>query len=121
MRIDLRGLAAAMTQQLLDISQVRSLLQQMRGKGMPQHMWGDPLAQTSLRCRTRQNHCHTRRTVSIPPQALKQILLRLVASIVLAQIVKKLVRQKRVTILIALAIPHPQQMPVRFNILDFQI
>ena len=37
-KIDLRGLDASVTQQILDGSNVHAILQQMRGKGMPQRM-----------------------------------------------------------------------------------
>ena len=64
--IDLSGPAAVMSHQLLDISQICTLLQQMGCKRMPQHVRGYPHFNPGPLCCSSQNYCYARGTITAP-------------------------------------------------------
>jgi hypothetical protein len=57
-RVTLRSGQAGVTQKFLNGTEIRTALQEMRGKAVPQSVWTDPLSQSGLLNTARNEHPH---------------------------------------------------------------
>lgn len=110
MDIPLRRLDVVMPHQFLHYLDVRTLFQQVRGKGMAQQVRVNPLGDARLPCGGLQPFRHDAFRKGFARPALEEPFLRSVQPVVFRQLLHQRPRQQRVAVFPAFALPHPYQV-----------